>query len=127
MKANFPHPPQHVLEMLYHRHLGYGLGQSKDTFWGFRTAFDALELSVSDEELDRYRSHFIEMGWGQFDGKKDPNFAITSLGEEAARQSIARRKPIFSARRLRTYDWPIYGSAAAIIAALFSIAAFYQG
>jgi hypothetical protein len=109
--------------MLYHRELGYGLGQNSDTFWGFDSAFRALKLEVTPSDLDRYRSHFIEFGWGKFDGRDDPLFRITPLGEDAARTSISRRKPIYSFRRLRTYDWSFIGAIAAIIAAILSVAA----
>jgi hypothetical protein len=108
--------------MLYHRELGYGLGQGDNTFWGFSSTFKALKLDVTSSELDRYRSHFIEFGWGKFDGRDDPCFRITPLGEEAARISISRRKPIYSFRRLSTYDWPFIGAIAAIIAAILSLA-----
>ena len=125
-RKRFPYPPEHVLEMLYHRELGYGLGQGDDTHWSFASAFKALNLNVTAADLDNYRSHFIEFGWGKFDGKDDPCFGITPVGEEAARTSISRRKSVYSFRRLRTYDWSFIGAIAAIIAAIFSIAPIFK-
>jgi hypothetical protein len=111
--------------MLYHRELGYGLFDDSDKISNsLASAFNALSLNVSDEQLRLYRSYFIEHGWAAFDGLTDPCVKLTELGQNAARVSIFRRRPIFSADRLRTYDWEIIGAAAAIIAALFSIVTF---
>lgn len=122
MPQKLPLPPEHALEMLYHRHLGYGLFQDEDTGWDFASAFRALKIDVTEGQLRRYRNIFIERGWGQFDGANDPSFRITRLGQSAARKSIVRRKPIYAAERLRSYDWPIFGAVAAIVAAFSSIA-----
>jgi hypothetical protein len=125
-KGMLPHKPEHVLEQLYYSHLGHGLGQSDNTFWGFATAFKELKMNVTNEHLTRYRNYFIEHGWGQFDGDVDPCFRITELGEDAARKSISRRLPIYSLRRLRTYDWSFIGAIASVIAAIFACASLVQ-
>ena len=122
--VKLPLKPEHVLEMLYHRHLGYGLGQDDNTDWSFASAFQALQLHVSTEQLKIYRNYFIEHGWGQFDGVDDPSFRITAMGEDAARKSISRRYSVFSMRRVRTYDWPFFGAIASVLAAIFACASF---
>ena len=123
--SDLPHKPNKVLEMLYHRELGYGLFDDDKTAWGFASAFNALSLKVSCEQLQQYRSYFIEHGWAAFDGVEDPAVRLTELGQHTARVSIFRRRPIYSPERLRTYDWEIIGGVAAIIAAIFAVVTFF--
>jgi hypothetical protein len=123
--SDLPYKPNEVLEMLYHRELGYSLFDDDKTAWGFASAFKAKKFSVSDEQLRKYRSYFIEHGWAAFDGVDDPSVRLTELGQNAARVSIFRRRSIYSPERLRTYDWEIISASAAIIAAIFSIATFF--
>ena len=123
--SDLPYKPREVLEMLYHRELGYSLFDDDKTAWGFASAFIATRVDVTDEQLRYYRSYFIEHGWAAFDGHDDPAVKLTELGLDAARISIFRRRPIYSPERLRTYDWEIIGAVAAIIAAIFSIVTFF--
>jgi hypothetical protein len=110
-----------VLVLLYRRHLGYGLGNGSNTHWNFQSAFNAIGLFVDEEQMSDYWSYFVDQGWGKFDGPEDPSFVITEKGEDAARAFIARKLPLYSPDRLRTWDWAIYGTIAAIVAAAASV------
>jgi hypothetical protein len=112
--------------MLYHRERGYGLDHDSENSWSFRSAFKALGFEVGDLDLKRYRDYFIKHGFGKFDGRDDPGFRISPHGEEVARVSIARRKSWYSLRRLQTYNWNFWGAMAAILAAIFSLAALFK-
>jgi hypothetical protein len=118
--------PEHLLEMLYHRELGFGLYDGNDHGWSFGSAFKALNYNATDKEIQSYRDYFIEHGFGKFDGREDPAFRISSHGEHVARLSIARRKPWYSLKRLQTYNWNFWGAIAAIVAAVFALAALFK-
>ena len=120
--ANAP-MPEHVLEIMYHRELGYSLHDGDDVSWSFASAFVALNYNPTPIILQQYRDLFIERGYGKFDGASDPSFRIGAHGESEARKSIARRLPIYHPRHLETFNWNLWGGIAAILAAIFSFIA----